>query len=1029
MKSGLKTQRYFEVTATNPQAAGTASPFPTGTVTLLFTDIEGSTQHWEERRAAMPDTLREHDELIRSTIEAHHGYVFKTVGDAFCAAFWRATDGVTAAVEAQRALALDNWKTLGGLRVRMALHSGATNERDGDYFGPTVNRVARLLAVVHGGQVVVSGATAQLLRGAMPEATDLHDLGDHRLKDLVEPERVWQVMAAGLPETFQPLTSLVSLPNNLPRQPTALIGRDEVVLQVEALLEEHSPVTLVGTGGVGKTRVALQAGADLLDGSGDGVWFVELAPLSDPTLVASAIGATFGVREQPDRPVLDTLLHYLKRKRLLLILDNCEHVIEEVARIVDAILRNCPEVRMMVTSREPLRINGEHVYRMPSLTFPSARQTVTASEALQYGAIALFVQRAVASDARFKLTDENAPTVAEICRRLDGIALAIELAAARAKVLTPRQLAEKLDARFRVLTSGSRTALPRQQTMRALIDWSYDLLTPKEQKLFRRLAIFAGGWTLETVSSICADEDPDVDDAIESWEVLDILSSLVDKSLVQAEVSESETRYRLLESTRGYAHGQLVENGEYEAVARAHAVAFLDLAEQLHEIREETPDRAWLEMAEPELDNWRVALHWTLGLRGDVKLGQRLAGSLGSVWRVLAVPEGSRWTRAAIATIDRSTPPLVTADLKRVEAFLNSALLRYEAALECAQQAWEGYQSVGNEKETATAQYLGGRALVALARIDEAEATLKGALETFRRLGYARLTGVTLGTLAMAREHAGDYASARSLYAEALTIFKSVHDDRDAAVVATHLSWIEFSEGNLEAAVRILDDALATFRHLNDGPNLVDGHTSMAEYAIVQERYDEGHRHAREAVELAAREQLETHRAVALQHLTAAVVMHSANNNQGATPIFSKASQLLGYIDACFARLGFRRNPGEQQLYDKVTRALGAAIGHRAVTKRMAEGASWTEEQAVAEALSIKMEGSHDPERTGVLRAKEAPVNNQSGQNKLERDRSKPEIKDEMNQPEIKDEDLDRVSGGGNSAWGTYGGPGNGSNP
>ncbi len=898
----------------------------------------------------MPDVLRRHDEVIRKAIEAHRGYVFKTVGDAFYAAFWRASDGVSAAVEAQRALTADDSTEAGGLRVRMALHSGATDERDGDYFGPAVNRVARLLAAVHGGQVVVSGATAQLLRGAMPEGIDLRDLGEHRLKDLVEPERVWQLLASGLPQTFSPLTSLVSLPNNLPRQLTALIGRDDVVAEVEALVSEHPLVTLVGTGGVGKTRVALQAAADLLDGSGDGVWFVDLAPLSDPTLVASAIGATLGVREQPERPVLESPLHFLRRKRLLLILDNCEHLIDEVARIADAILKSCPEVRLLATSRELLRIHGEHVYRVPSLTVPPER-ALSAEAALHYGAVALFVERAIASDVRFKLTDDSAPIIAGICRRLDGIALAIELAAARVKVLTLRQLAQKLEERFRMLTGGSRAALPRQQTMHALIEWSYDLLAPKEQRLFRRLAIFAGGWNLETVSAVCSDDESDQKDAIESWEVLDILSSLVDKSLVQAELFGSETRYRLLESTREYAHRQLVEHGEYEEIARAHAAAFIERADQLTELREETPDREWLELAGSDFGNWRVALQWTLGFRGDVQLGQRLAGSLGSVWRVLAVTDGWRWTRAALEMVDDKTPPDIVANLKRVEAFLNTALLRFEAARESAEQALVHYRELGDEKEIATAQYLAGRALVALGRISEAAPMLQEALATFRRFKSNRLAGVTLGTLAMAREHARDYAGARSMYAEALTTFKAVNDDRDAAVVATHLSWIEFNEGNLEAAVRILGEALATFRHLNDGPNLVDGHTSMAEYAIRLERYAEGRDHAREAVALAAREQLETHRAVALQHLAAAAALRPAEGgDRNGAPI---AASLLGYGDACFARLGFRRNPNEQQLYDKVIRALNERLGSGEVERLAAEGATWSEERAVAEGLAL----------------------------------------------------------------------------
>src|SRR5579871_5539819 len=517
------------------------APLPSGTITLLFTDIEGSTRQWEERRVAMAEALRRHDALLRTAIEANGGYVFKTVGDAFCAAFARPADAVAAAADAQRALAVEDWSAVGGLAVRMALHSGATDERDGDYYGPAVNRVARLLAIVHGGQVVASATTALLLRGMLPEQTELRDLGDHHLKDLVEPERVWQVLAPGLAESFPPLRSLESLSNNLPRQLTPLVGRDDVLAEVEPLVLEQPLVTLLGTGGIGKTRLALQAGADLLDGVGDGVWLVELATLSDAASVVPAIASIFGLREQRERPLFDVLVQYLRSRRLLLILDNCEHLIAEAARVAEAILRAAPRVRILATSREPLRIAGEHIYRVPPLSVPSG-ESPTAEDALQYGAIAFFVERARASDARFALSDENAPIVAEICRRLDGIALAIELAAARVKVMTPRQLAQRLDERFRVLTGGSRSALPRQQTLRALIDWSYGLLSETEQRLFWRISIFIGGCTIEASEAVCADETIDALDAI------DLVSSLVDKSLVVAEVEEHFTRYRLLES-------------------------------------------------------------------------------------------------------------------------------------------------------------------------------------------------------------------------------------------------------------------------------------------------------------------------------------------------------------------------------------------------------------------------------------------------------------------------------------------------
>ncbi len=407
----------------------------------MFSDIEGSTQRWERDRAAMQTAVRRHGALMRAAIEARGGYVFKTIGDAFCAVFARPEEAMAAALTAQRALGAEDFSTVDGVRVRMALHTGTSDERDGDYFGPAVNRVARLLAIGHGGQVLVSGTAADLLQGEMPPQSSLRDLGAHRLKDLARPEQVYQLVAPDLPETFPALRSLDELPNNLPLQLTSFVGRQTEVAEIEALLGNHRLVTLVGTGGAGKTRCALQVGAELLDGSGEGVWLIELAPLSpahraarageahavgqptDPPLVASAIAQALNVQEAPNRPLLDTLLGYLKRKRLLLILDNCEHLIDEARNVTTAILRTCPNVHVLVTSREGLNVAGEEVYRMPSLAVPGSGQTIGAESAPQYGAVALFSDRALSVDKRFTLSDENAPFVADICRRLDGIPL------------------------------------------------------------------------------------------------------------------------------------------------------------------------------------------------------------------------------------------------------------------------------------------------------------------------------------------------------------------------------------------------------------------------------------------------------------------------------------------------------------------------------------------------------------------------------------------------------------------------------
>src|SRR6202011_2491721 len=442
---------------------------PTGTVTFLFTDIEGSTQRWEAHRAEMARAVARHDKLVHAVVAKHGGFVFKTVGDAFCVAFSDPENAVAAALDAQRALSSEDFSSVGGVRARMAIHTGTTQERDGDYFGPTVNRVARLLAIGHGGQVLVSGTATDLLQGSMPAQASLRDLGEHQLRDLAFPEQVYQLVAPGLADIFPALRSLGALPNNLPRQATAFVGREQELADIKALLAKSQVVTLVGTGGVGKTRTALQVAADLLDGTGDGVWLVDLAQVSGD-YVAATIAQVFNLQAQAGRDPLDDVRAYLKNKRLLLVVDNCEHVIGEITRVVAAIVKDCPRVVVLATSREGLNVHGEQVYRLPSLSVPPPGAVLSAEEALKRGAVALFVARASALYAQFSFTDDKAPVVADICRRLDGIALAIELAAARVTILNLKQLSQRLDERFRLLTGGDRTALPRQQTMRAAID-------------------------------------------------------------------------------------------------------------------------------------------------------------------------------------------------------------------------------------------------------------------------------------------------------------------------------------------------------------------------------------------------------------------------------------------------------------------------------------------------------------------------------------------------------------------------------
>jgi predicted ATPase/class 3 adenylate cyclase len=908
---------------------------PSGTVTLLFTDIEGSTRHWEQERAMMAEALRRHDELLRTAIEANDGHVFKTMGDQFCATFSRASDAVAAAVDAQRALAREDWSAVGGLAARMALHSGATDERDGDYFGPAVNRVARLLAVAHGGQVVASATTALLLRGMMPEQTQLRDLGEHRLKDLVETERVWQLLAPGLAELFPPLQSLESLPNNLPRQLTPLIGRDGVLAEIEPLVLEQPLVSLVGTGGIGKTRLALQIGADLLDRVDDGVWFVELATLNDAASVVNAIASSLGLREQGDRPMLDVLEHYLRPRQLLLILDNCEHLIEDVARIADAILRTAPQIRVLATSREPLRIAAEHVYRVPSLALPSD-DALTAGDALQYGAIAFFAERARASDAKFVLSDESAPIVSEICRRLDGIALAIELAAARIKVMAPRQLAQKLDERFRVLTGGDRTVLPRQQTMRALIGWSYDLLSEQEQRLFRFVSVFVGGWTVEAAENVCTDE------TLDALCVIDLISSLVEKSLVVAEVERDSARYRLLESTRAFGLEKLEQNGEREMLARKHAQWAADLADLAYEARWMTGMTArWRAEFDPEAENACSAIEWAVS-HDEVRLAARIVVGFSSIYRRLV---GGAETRSRLETVierlDAVAEPALAARAWAALSRTTGGLRRVEAAqraIDIGEQCDDSANATLSLSELAFGLTQAGRS-------QEAQAAIERAIRVLNESGLTRsaIHACVLNNGAMVASDSGHLDEARQLYGEAMTLSTSLGDREAAIGIRLNLAELEFYMGNANRALELASSIEAEPRVPHMKRFVFIALQNGAAYRLALGDIAGARTAAIDALQLARGAQAQ-HIMINIHHL-ATVAAGSGQAHRGA--------RLRGYVDAWYHSEGYEREPTEQRVDNILMTALTAQLSESEIEALAAEGAQFSEDHAVAEALTI----------------------------------------------------------------------------
>src|SRR5215204_2100171 len=478
------------------------NPIPTGMVTFLFTDIEGSTKIAHEHPETWEVLRSRHDQILRTAIESNNGYVFQIIGDAFCATFHSALDAMRATVKSQIDLTYENWGAA-LIKVRMGIHTGkAEIQENGEYHGyVTMSQVQRLMSAGHGGQVLVSFATQELIRDAMPEGVTLRDMGERRLKDMIRPEHIYQLVIANLRNDFPPIKTLDVYHHNLPAQMTSFIGREKELAEIKQAISEHRLVTLTGSGGAGKSRLSLQVGTECLHQFSEGVWLAELAPVTDPALIPQTLFSIFNLRESSHRNALEILIDYLRSKTLLLVLDNCEHLIEACAQISETLLQACPKLKILASSREALGIAGEVAYRVPSLNTPDPANLSSLDELKKVDSMRLFIERASTAKAGFTLTDDNASSLAQICSRLDGIPLAIELAAARIKVLTPEQIAARLDDRFRLLTGGSRTALPRQQTLRAMIDWSYSLLSEDEKTLFRRLAVFVGGWTLEAAES------------------------------------------------------------------------------------------------------------------------------------------------------------------------------------------------------------------------------------------------------------------------------------------------------------------------------------------------------------------------------------------------------------------------------------------------------------------------------------------------------------------------------------------------
>ncbi len=699
---------------------------------------------------------------------------------------------------------------------------------------------------------------------------------------------------------------------SLPISLTTFVGRETELDEIVEFVRRYRLVTITGAGGAGKTQTALRVARAVAGDEVGPLVFVSLAPIGDPSLVLTAIAQALGVREEPNRPLGDALLALLQNKTLLLILDNCEHVLAQAAAASEMILRDSPTVRILATSREAMKVAGERAYRLPSLRSPEAAT--------------LFRDRAAAVDHRFAGGDASTAVLTRICRRLDGMPLAIELAAARVNVLSLDALAESLEHRFDVLIGGERTALPRQQTMRATIDWSYNLLSPGEQQLFERLSLFAGGATLATAEAVCADQH------VPQGEIFGMLSSLVDKSLVSADLTSAEPRYRLLESFRSYAREKLAARGDHEIVVRRYAQTFVDLAEWIERVSGSEREEVWRPHVSAEIDNWRAVLEWGLAQRRDVRLGQRLVALLTElVLQDHLNLEGREWLRLARELVDERTPPGIAAGLSYAQASIAKYLGQDDVQLACATHAIELYRQVGDLLGLTRSQCYAGLALTFLGSIAEGEAMFREALAGARKLRRPRLEAYVLRLLGMSAADSGRFEAARDFLAEAARVYEELGSELGATITRDDLGEYEFRAGNPALAVQLATETLATFRRWGRTRMITDSLSRLTIYLIALERYDEAHAFARETLILALEDKRDFLIASALQHLAA--VGAASQQNEA-------AAYLLGFVDHRLVSMGSRRDEPLTFEYDRTIAALGERMDSGSPAKPLAGGRS-----------------------------------------------------------------------------------------
>ena len=901
---------------------------PSGNVTFLFTDIESSTQLAQDFPETHQLTLEIHNKILTEAIESNSGFIFKIIGDAYCAAFENASDAVKAAVIIQTRLKNAEWKDA-VIKVRIGIHSGQAEWIENNYMGYiTLARTARVMSSSYGEQIIISVDVFNKLSDS--ELTNsnysIRDLGERRLKDVIKPIRLYQVMGPGLREEFPPLKTLDARPNNLPLQLTNFIGRENELNQVKNIFADSHLLTITGSGGSGKSRLALQTGADLIDDFANGVWMAELAPVSEPELIPQKIIEEIGIKEEPNESPEKTLKDYLKNKEILIILDNCEHLIDACAALAENLLTYCPKLKILATSREALKCRGEHLFRIPSLSHPESDSDESPEQLNQYESVRLFIERAISLNPAFRVNKDNAPALAAICSRLDGIPLAIELAAARTKILTLEKIHERLDNRFSLLTGGKRTALPRQQTLRALIDYSYDLLENDEKILWSRLSAFSGGWTLEEAEEICSDDEVDKDD------VLDLLNRLSEKSIILFD--EINDRYNILETIKQYGKEKLTGS---EFILSNHLLYFKNLTGSAAPELRGKNSKHWLDKLESEYHNIKSAAEWSLD-GGEIQDGVSLLNSLIEFWRI----RGHYFTESLLLEkflanrkkLDKSSlaSVLITAgSISNIQGnleyaqklfdeslslskelnekskiassissmgFIESAQGKYEKARILFEESLALHRELGNTQKIATDLNNLGVILCDIGDIgnfDQSKMYLEECLTLLRKMGDNQGLARSLGNLAILSNIKGDYISAKNLYEESLEMLREIGDKRGISRTLNYLSIVARNLGEYDEERKYIEECYKIISLTDDKRGTAIALNNLGETELIQGNFKKAKQYIEESLEISKESGYKNLIARSLNYL--GTVTQRLGDNDLAMKLFKESLQMSIELD------------------------------------------------------------------------------------------------------------------------------------